>query len=211
MASNNTMPRTLIPIYDYSVLWFSNTFVWRCPTSNLLNWYNTHITSKHLDVGPGSGYFLEHCIFPVERPTVTLLDLNITNLTRAANRIADYNPQIYVADIRQSVPLTHPVDSVALNYVLHVVPGALKEKGNRIFTHIREALSTNGIVFGSTILGREVSHNWLARRFLSFYNDKGIFYNRDDTPVDLEQSLRSHFQSYSIRIVGSVALFVGQV
>lgn len=210
MAAPATTSRTLVPVYDYSVLWFSNTFVWRCPTPHLLAWYNRHIRGTHLDVGPGSGYFLDHCTFPVSHPSVMLLDPNPRNLTRAATRIARYQPQTYVADARHPLSIAQPVESVGLNYVLHVVPGSLEEKGERIFAHLRAVVCDGGVVFGSTILGEGVSHTRLAQRFLRFYHAKGIFHNAHDTPDALDAVLRRHFQSHELHLTGSVARFVGR-
>ena len=45
--------------YDPLVLGPIARFVWRCPTSRLLERYRRHIRARHLDVGPGTGYFLE--------------------------------------------------------------------------------------------------------------------------------------------------------
>lgn len=48
--------KPLLSGYDLWVLGFSNTFVWRCPTRLLLEFYNEHISGNHLDVGVGTGY-----------------------------------------------------------------------------------------------------------------------------------------------------------
>ncbi|MDJ0799996.1 MAG: hypothetical protein QNJ51_24845 [Calothrix sp. MO_167.B12] len=52
--------KSLLLIYDFFVLGLSNTFCWQCPTKLILNFYNQHISDKHLDVGVGSGYFLDN-------------------------------------------------------------------------------------------------------------------------------------------------------
>ena len=61
--------RTL-PNYDLRVLTLSNPLIWRCPTSRLLRFFDTHVSANHLDVGVGSGYFLDHCIFPSPQPRI---------------------------------------------------------------------------------------------------------------------------------------------
>ena len=55
--------------YDLYVLKLSCSLAWRCPASELLEQYNRLISGKHLDVGVGTGYFLDRCRFPVERST----------------------------------------------------------------------------------------------------------------------------------------------
>jgi hypothetical protein len=51
----------VLRIYDLFVLGFSSSYAWRCPSRQLLEHYQRHITSKHLDVGVGTGWFLDRC------------------------------------------------------------------------------------------------------------------------------------------------------
>jgi ubiquinone/menaquinone biosynthesis C-methylase UbiE len=87
--------RPLLSVYDLSVLGFSNTFVWKCPSRLILDFYNEHISGNHLDVGVGTGYFLDKCRFPSSNPTVVLVDLNANSLQVTAQRLARYNPTIH--------------------------------------------------------------------------------------------------------------------
>src|SRR5215471_7704675 len=68
-------PSTLA-LYDLVVLGFSNSLVWKCSSRLILDFYNEHISGKHLDIGVGTGYFLDRCRFPTSTPTIALLDLN---------------------------------------------------------------------------------------------------------------------------------------
>ena len=58
--------RLLLNAYDPVVLGPVARFVWHCPTTSLLERYRQHIRSRHLDVGPGTGYFLERSGLPEE-------------------------------------------------------------------------------------------------------------------------------------------------
>ena len=70
-------------LYDVFVLWFSNRFAWRCPTPTvLLPFFKAHIgTEAHMDVGVGTGYYLEksvdvlskthHVTFSTSRPVLS--------------------------------------------------------------------------------------------------------------------------------------------
>ena len=69
-------PRTL-RLYDPLVLGISTHWIWKCPTAELLAFYNDHITANHLDVGVGTGYYLDRCRFPTDSPRVALLDMNV--------------------------------------------------------------------------------------------------------------------------------------
>lgn len=76
-------PKTLA-VYDLIVLGLSNRFIWKCPTARLLAYYNRSVSGNHLDVGVGTGYFLDRCRFPTLRPRVALMDLNRDALSFAS-------------------------------------------------------------------------------------------------------------------------------
>ena len=197
-------------VYDYTVLGFSNRFVWKCPTKHILEFYNQHISANHLDVGVGSGYFLDKCTFPVPEPEITLLDLSQDSLEITARRIARYRPKTCIANVLEDLPLAPAsFDSIGLNYVLHCVPGTMASKAI-VFTRLHSLLTPRGKIFGTTILGQEVPIGLLARRFLQVYNRTGIFNNAHDSKTALEQILKTTFSNYTFHTVGSVAFFVGQ-
>ncbi len=199
-------PRTL-RAYDLVVLGVSNRLIWKCPTSRLLDHYNTHVTDNHLDVGVGSGYFPDRCRFPSPTPRVGLMDLNADALAFAAARIERYDPETYRCDILQPLSLDcEKFDSIAVNYVLHCLPGNMATKAVT-FDHLAELLTPGGVLFGSTLLHRGVRRGWLARRLMAFYNRKGIFSNADDRLEDLEASLQRRGLQTQVEVVGCAALF----
>ena len=67
--------RLVLDLYDPLVLGPIARYVWRCPTSELLARYRQHIRSRHLDIGPGTGYFLSRSNLP-NGSRVTLVDPN---------------------------------------------------------------------------------------------------------------------------------------
>ena len=74
-----------LKIYDPLVLGFFTRVVWRCPTTRLVEGYQRHVRHRHLDVGPGTGYFLERAGLPEHSP-VTLLDPNPKPLKSPSRR-----------------------------------------------------------------------------------------------------------------------------
>ena len=106
---------------------------------------------------------------------------------------------------------THPTsvkyDSIALYYIFHCLPGAFPEKADKVFQTVIPALAPGGVVFGSTVLGKECDHNTLSRTMVMLYNKKGMFGNRDDTEANLRKSLEANFHEYDLRVEGIVALF----
>jgi ubiquinone/menaquinone biosynthesis C-methylase UbiE len=198
----------ILSLYDLYVLKFSNTFAWKCPSQLILDFYNCHISNRHLDVGVGTGYFLDKCQFPAPEPAITLLDLNPNSLRVTAKRLGRYNPTLLQANVLDPIPLREAdFDSIAFNYLLHCLPGDLMSKGV-VFKNIARLLSPHGKVFGTTILGTGVKQNWMAQRLMKLYNSKGIFSNRQDTFAGLDYTLKKHFHDYTIYVKGCVAFFV---
>ena len=196
-----------LALYDLAVLRLSNSLVWQCPSHVLLDFYNLHISDSHLDIGVGTGYFLDRCRFPSSAPKIALLDLNPHSLAKAAKRLRRYNPSCYIGNVLQGIDVgTSRFDSISLSYVLHCLPGNLASK-SVVFSHVKSLLRDGGVIFGSTILGEGVRHNPLARQLMKLYNAKGIFSNLSDRQSDLEAGLKAYFKEHTIHVAGCVALF----
>lgn len=203
--------KPMLSLYDLGVLTFSNRFAWRCPSHLIVNFYNQHISANHLDVGVGTGYFLDKCRFPSRSPRIALLDLNPNSLRKTAERLRRYRPTTYLGNVLEPVQLTPPkFDSIALNYLLHCLPGTMQSK-HVAFENLRPWLNPGGVLFGTTILGQGIRPNFLARRLMKLYNTKAIFSNRTDDLPGLEAILRRYFQNYETTVVGCVAFFKGSI
>ena len=63
------------------------------------------VTANHLDVGVGTGYFLDRCYLPSQTPRVALMDLNSNTLEFTSRRIARYNPKTYRRNILDPINL----------------------------------------------------------------------------------------------------------
>lgn len=196
-----------LKFYDFYVLAFSNRCAWRCPKQKVLQLYKQHLSAKHLEAGVGSGYFLDHCTWPVAKPDLTLLDLNPNCLEYAGQRIARFQPRKVLSDLLQPLPSDiGPFQSIALNYVLHCIQGDLKQKAS-IFDNLQKVLAPNGKLFGATILNLEVSQNFLSRQLIKLYNKQGVFGNVNDSLSDLKTVLQQRFNNVSLEVSGNVALF----
>lgn len=202
--------KPLLAGYDLWVLGFSNRFVWRCPTRVMLDLYNEHVSAKHLDIGVGTGYYLDRCTFPSPNPTIALADLNENSLQVTANRIRRYRPTLHVANVLEPMTIEPAgFDSIGLNFLLHCLPGNIASKGV-VFRNVKPLVNPGGVVFGATILGVGVKHNLIGRVLMRAYNAKRIFANGTDSAADLESVLRETFRNYSMKVVGCVALFAGR-
>jgi 2-polyprenyl-3-methyl-5-hydroxy-6-metoxy-1,4-benzoquinol methylase len=210
-AGQAVYTRRMLRLYDFIVLGLSNRFVWKCPTRRLKAHYNQHVTANHLDVGVGTGYFLDRCRFPFNAPRIALMDLNPNTLEFAAKRIARYKPKTYRRNVLDPIALdAEKFDSVGVNYLLHCLPGSMASK-SVAFDHLKALMNPNAVLFGSTLLQRGVPQNWFARRLMDVYNKKGIFSNQDDGLEDLKWALSQRFGEVSVEVVGCAALFSGRV
>lgn len=202
-------PLTLA-LYDLIVLKLSNPLVWRCPTSRILALYDRHVAASHLDVGVGTGWYLDRCTFPVAAPRIGLLDLNPSSLASASRRIARYRPEPYRADVLKPLGVSaEPFDSIALTYLLHCMPGDLAEKAVA-FDHLAPLLAPGGVMFGATLLSEGVERSAAARKLMGVYNRKGVFSNTRDSAAALRAELERRFRSVEIDIVGCAALFAAR-
>jgi len=198
----------VLRIYDLYVLGFSCSLIWKCPAARLLRLYEEHVGRHHLDVGVGTGYYLKRARFRIGAPEITLFDLNPNSLEHAARRIAHYQPKTVEGDILEPNHLPRRYyDSISLNFLLHCLPDGGAGKW-RLFDHLIPTLAEDGLVFGSTLLGRDLPLLRRQRLFMTVYNGKGIFSNQHDSPERLQAELQRRFQRVHIEQVGAGALFV---
>lgn len=197
----------LLSIYDLLVLGLSNRFIWKCPTPGLLTHYSRHVSGNHLDVGVGTGYFLDKCRFPIATPRLALMDLNENALAFAAHRAARYRPQTYVRNVLEPIAFDDKrFDSVGVNYLLHCLPGDMTAKCC-VFDHLKPLMNPGATIFGSTLLQGGVTRSAAARALMAFYNSKGVFSNTQDDLDTLQRELEKRFSDVQIEVVGCGALF----
>ena len=194
-----------LKVYDPVILGFFTRVVWRCPTIRLVEPYRQYVGHRHLDVGPGTGYFLERASLPEHSP-VTLLDPNAHVLDHASQRLEHLDITTVEADVCKPLPIDGPFDSAALAGVLHCLPGPLSRKAGAV-ANVAAVLAPTGVLFGSSILGTTGSHTRLSRRALDVLNRRGTFDNLGDTQEGLSEILRASFDQVVLETIGSMAIF----
>jgi SAM-dependent methyltransferase len=167
--------------------------------------YRRLVGHRHLDVGPGTGYFLEKAA-PSEGTEITLLDPNPNVLAHASRRLAAMHPATVQADVMKPLPLDGPFDSAALSYVLHCLRGPQSNKASAI-RNITDVLAPDGVLFGGTVLGLAERQTPQARAVLRVFNWHGDFDNLGDTADGLRQILEESFETVDVDVVGSTANF----
>lgn len=210
LAGQAVYTKRALGAYDFVVLGVSNRFLWKCPTQRLVEHYNKQVTANHLDVGVGTGYFLDNCRFPSPTPRIALMDLNQNTLDFASERIKRYKPETYCRSVLEPIRIDGAkFDSVGANYLLHCLPGAIESK-SVAFDHLKGLMNPSAVLFGATLLQGDVPRNWFAKRLMDVYNRKGIFSNQADDLDGLTREVRKRFKDVSVEVVGCAALFSGR-
>ena len=205
-AGQAVYSKNVLKIYDFWVLGFSNQLLWCCPTQYLRQHFSHYASTNHLDVGVGTGYYLDKCL-SAKQQRLALLDLNENSLQVAAARAARFKPELYCANVL--APLGQdiaPFNSISVNYLLHCLPGNFAEKG-KMFEYLMPLLNNGAAVFGSTILGKGIQLNYAANKLMTLYQTKGIFANQEDDLSSLEHMLKHYFTDVKIDVIGCVAIF----
>ena len=198
----------LLRLYDPLVLGPISRYVWRCPAEKGVRLYREHIRPNHLDVGPGTGYFIEHAGLPAGS-AVTILDPNRTVLRHVSRRLRDLDVTVVEADILKPLPPMGPFSSAGMNAVLHCLPGPMARKALAV-ANIASVLAPDGVLFGATVLGRSTRHTRMGRGFLWAFNRRGVFDNLDDTEEGIAEILRRSFGQVKIETCGGLAIFVAR-
>jgi SAM-dependent methyltransferase len=200
--------RPVLTLYDPLVIGPIARYVWHCPKEQLVGRYRQHIRDGHLDVGPGTGYFIDRSGLP-DGSRVTLLDPNRNVLRHAARRLRRLDVTPVEADVLKPLPVSGPFNSAALHLVIHCLPGPMERKALAV-ANVAAVLAPDGVLFGATVLGSAGQHSRLARAFLWTFNRQGGFDNLNDTEDGLDRILRQSFADVQIDIIGSTAVFVAR-
>src|SRR4026208_1534832 len=88
--------------------------VGRAPSEVGVRLYREHIRPNHLDVGPGTGYFIDHAGLPAGSK-VTIPDPNPNAPPPVPHRLRDLEVTPIEADVLKPLPTPGPFDSAALS------------------------------------------------------------------------------------------------
>ena len=200
--------RWMLEIYDWLILRISSTVVWRCPTPRLLSLYRHYLSHRHLEIGVGTGYLLDHGTFPTLRPQLTLLDCNPQVLAHAKRRLQRYNPSVVVQDVMQADwPQLPRYRSIGLNYVWHALKGSDVER-IAMLGRLANCLDSDGALFGATVLGMSEQMSNMAQSVSRHWQRVGVFNNQSDTRESVQAALQTVFAQVEVWQVGYVVLFV---
>lgn len=195
-----------LSFYDV-VVSFVSPYAWRCPLTFLDKRYQQFVSNNHLEIGPGTGYFLNRSGVLKADARLALMDLSEACLQKSAKTLERYHPQTYRQNILE--PISSDIeafDSIGINYVFHCVPGSFEQKG-QAFKHLATLLKPGGVIFGCSVLALDGEKNLLAKAALKFLQSSGIFNNQADSLQDLTKALESHFVDVKVEMRGPTAVF----
>ena len=195
----------LLRLYDPIVIGQVSHLVWRVPPEALHERFRARVRPNHLDVGPGTGWFLDNSDLPDGAP-ITIVDPNTHVLDHVSKRLKRFDVTAVEADVLKPLPVNGPFASAALHLVLHCLPGP-QERKQLAVTNMARVLAPDGIFFGATVLGLQGPQTKLSRAVLRVFNAQRGFDNLHDTEDSLRAMLEAAFEDVQIEIIGSVAAF----
>ena len=89
------------------------------------------------------------------------------------------------------------------------MPGPVERKA-ALFRNMRDHLSREGVLYGTTVLGRGVTHNWFGSYLMKAYNRSEIFGNLEDSEEGFAAALRENFEEVETWVEGVVMLFTAR-
>jgi ubiquinone/menaquinone biosynthesis C-methylase UbiE len=200
--------RPVLRLYDPLVLGPIARYVWRCPADRLTEHYQRHIRDRHLDVGPGTGYFLARSGM-APGSEVTIVDPNTNVLEHVSARLGQLDVTAVEADVCKPLPIAGRFDSASLNLVIHCLPGPFERKAGAV-ANVAAVMAPEGVLFGSSVIGETGSHNPVARTMLRAYNRRGAFDNLEDSEAAIGEMLASSFEEVEVETIGSIAVFTAR-
>ena len=154
---------SVLRMYDPFVLGFAARYVWRCPTSLLVERYRRYIRDGHLDVGPGHR-LLPRPVRAAGRAAASRSSTRTrTSCATSRRRLRRLDVTAVEADVLKPLPVDGPFESAALHLVIHCLPGPMSRKAVAV-ANVAAVLAPTGVLFGASVLGTSGSHTWLARQ-----------------------------------------------
>ena len=201
---NSNFNRIIFKNYDLLVNNLNCKYVWKCELKYIQHIYNNNISKNHVEIGPGTGFFLKKYKFD----NLTLIDVNqdvleecYKNLENNCKNINIINHNIFEKNNKLDI---RNYDSVGVNYVLHCVPNDLSYSINNLINNIPDEKFN---LFGATVIPSEKNDINLANIEIYFLNKFGIFNNKSHSEKNISLYIKNNFQNYNINKIGHSFLF----
>lgn len=186
--------------YDYLVNNINCKYVWKCDQRYIKKLYANNITNKHIEIGPGTGYFIKKYQFN----NLHLVDINQDILDNSKKNIINncQNIKIHNQNIFEyNNKINEDITSIGMSYVLHCVPNNLDISLDNLVENIKT--NNQVTIFGSTVIPNK--KDFLAMTEIYTLNTLGIFNNINHNKEQLEYIINKY--NGNIKHVGNVLLF----
>jgi len=191
-------------VYDFLVNDINCNYVWRCNKKNIIKNYQENIGENHLEIGPGTGYFLKD---NYNIKNLFLVDINKDTLEYSQKNLKNYYKNII--KIEHNIFTTelklNDIDSVGLNYVIHCVPGRIENNIDNLINNINNNKPIK--FFGSSVVSDINLQTKISECELLFLNKFKIFNNKEDISFNLINYLEINKIKYDYKIIGNVLVF----
>ena len=143
----------VLSVYDFEVLMFELPVIFKCSLKSMRDFYASHFSDTHLEVGVGTGYFPSKTLPNIVNPIIHLMDLNPNSLEKTSQRLKKYSPISHLHNVFDPVPNNLPLfKSIAAINFFHCLPGTMLEK-EIVITNLKKLLKNGGVFYGATVLG----------------------------------------------------------
>lgn len=187
--------------YDFFVNKFVCSYIWRCNENNISKLYDENVSTNHLEIGPGTGFFIRKNKFnnlylcDINRD---VLDFTKNQLKNNSKNIISINKNLFLDSNNLNI---YDINSVGLSYVLHCVPGNLSDNLNTLKSNLSN--NKNLTIFGSTVIN--TNNKAIPNLALLFLNKYGIFSNKYHCYQDLRKFIKDN--NGHIEKINNVAIF----
>ena len=185
-------------------------YVWQCSDKNICQLYKNNIQKHHIEIGPGTGYYLKPYISNLN--SLELIDVN-SNVLRYANmrlHHSDLKKKITNINLFKKnniIQINNEITSIGVNCVLHCVPGPIETNIDNLINNIQKQNKNNKIIiFGSSVIN-DSNKNILQDFELALLNYFRIFDNKKDNEERLIDYFHHKQLKYKINKIGSIILF----
>lgn len=198
-----------LQVYDVFVNEINCKYIWSCDKSKIFNLYKKNVRPNHVEIGPGTGYYLKPSMYKIKK--LALVDINQDILDYSRKNLKENNCNIETFCINLfSKPNKFTVNknsSIGINCVLHCIPGKLETKIQHILDNIEK--DKNIVLFGATVVN-DKSDSVLVNLELKFLNHFKIFQNGADFSHELVDYLQKKKLTYHVEKVGQILFFTIQ-
>lgn len=198
-----------LQLYDVFVNEINCKYIWSCDKSKIFNLYQKNVRPNHVEIGPGTGYYLKPSMHKIKN--LSLVDINQDILDYSQKKLKEDNCNIETFRINLfSNPTKFTItenSSIGVNCVLHCIPGKLQDKIQCILDNIEN--DKNVILFGTTVV-HDKSDSVLVNLELKFLNYFKIFQNCNDFSHELVEYLHKKKYTYRIEKFGQILFFTIQ-